>query len=40
MRGRVGATLAAGIAVLGLAGSAWAQAAKPVKIPVVVKDFD
>jgi len=40
MRGRVCATLAAGIAVLGLAGSAWAQAAKPVKIPVAVKDFD
>ena len=40
MRGRVGATLAAGIAVLGLAGSAWAQAAKPAKIAVAVKDFD
>ena len=40
MRGRVCATLAAGIAVLGLAGSAWAQAAKPAKIPVAVKDFD
>jgi curli biogenesis system outer membrane secretion channel CsgG len=40
MRGRVGASLAVGIAVLGLSGSAWAQAAKPVKVPVAVKDFD
>jgi curli biogenesis system outer membrane secretion channel CsgG len=32
-------TLATGIAVLGLAGSAWAQA-KAEKIPVAVKDFD
>jgi curli biogenesis system outer membrane secretion channel CsgG len=36
----VGATLAAGMAVLCLAGSAWAQAAKPTKIAVAVKDFD
>jgi curli biogenesis system outer membrane secretion channel CsgG len=34
------ATLAVGIAVLGLAGSAWAQGAKAEKIPVAVKDFD
>ena len=40
MRGRVGATLAVGIAMLGLSGSAWAQAAKPAKIAVAVKDFD
>jgi curli biogenesis system outer membrane secretion channel CsgG len=39
MRGRVLGTLATGIAVLGLAGSAWAQA-KAEKIPVAVKDFD
>jgi curli biogenesis system outer membrane secretion channel CsgG len=40
MRGRVLGTLATGIAVLGLAGSAWAQAARAEKIPVAVKDFE
>jgi curli biogenesis system outer membrane secretion channel CsgG len=33
-------TLAVGTAVLGLAGSAWAQGAKAEKIPVAVKDFE
>ena len=37
---KVMGTLAMGIAVLGLAGSVWAQGAKVEKIPVAVKDFD
>ena len=40
MRGRVLGTLATGIAVLGLAGSAWAQGAKPKRTAVAVMDFD